>query len=883
MKLKFAKISFLLLSVFCSICAQTSNEKTITLNAKNANLRNVLLDVHKQSDINFIFSDKLVDSVKVSCSFENFVIDSALSAILKGTGLFYKSTQKNQVVIYKLETRKKKISISGRIIDSENGEALPYANVYVANSTYGTSANREGIFYLNEIPYEICTLKVGNIGYNTKTLVINSEQINEDTLISLTRKDLYIKSVTVKGSKNEIIKIDSRPSLNIIEVNNFSTLPSIGEKDISRSLQLLPGIATSNYGSAGLHIRNGLPSENLILLDGISLYHHNHTFGFFNAINSDAIKDVRIYKGGFPAKYGDRLSGVLELTTRTGNFSKPKIRISGNQVNFNAVGEIPIAGKGAALIAYRQSYRDKFLVDIFDRVYKTIKGNISPYHYDDEFLIDDNNNIADNVNFYDLLGKLTIVPAKDDFISFSFYSGLDKAETTSDNLQSGNDFANTFIDEKLRWDNYGFSGSWFRRWSNSINTNVLVSKSKYSTESRVIDIINFSQDFVEADTLDQEITASYVNDINDFTFQLRNELAAGQFGFWEFGLSYKEIGLFYDETYTNFETFKFSQDNTAKLTTFYIQDTFKPFENLETTLGVRSTFYNLSDKKFIEPRVSFNYKVSDNFRLKGAWGHYHQYLIKALANDAANLDGQNSWVLADGEFIKPGFSEHFIVGFQFDNDEYLFDTEVYFKENTGLDNIYGNQQFLIEDENYYGFETTTFSKGLDIIFQKKKGDINGWISYSLGESESEAERNFNKIRFPSDQDIRHNIKVVINYNTDNFVFALTWQFLSGLPYNIPDVVATIDDPEFPEFKTYTFFAPQNRNSERLPSIKKMDFSVSYLFDYKWIKGKAGFSVFNLFDNKNVWHRYFKITNGKLTPVDVYMIGFTPTLFAEINF
>jgi len=727
-------------------------------------------------------------------------------------------------------------------------------------------------------------LKVGTIGYNTETLILNSESREFDTLISLSRKELFLDNITVEGNKSEIIRIDKKTSLNIIEVNNFSSLPSLGVKDLSRSLQLLPGIATSNYGSSGLHIRNGLPSENLILLDGISLYHHNHTFGFFNAINPDAIKDVRVYKGGFPAKYGDRLSGVLEMTTKTGNFSKPKIKISANQVNFNAVGEIPIAGIGAALVSYRQSYRDKFLVNIYDRVYKTIKGKISHYNYDEEFLFEEEDNSANDASFYDLLGKLTIVPTQNDFVSFSFYSGLDKAKSEADIPGTEIDPTHVRNAENLEWNNYGFSGSWFRTWSKSLNTSLLLSKSKYSTEKEITDIITYSQDESQTDSINQNLYLSTTNDANDFTLQLRNELSTS-LGFFEFGVSHKKIDLNFNDIYIDNDTYsyKFNQDSSASLSTFYLQNTFNLISSLETTMGMRSTYYSLSNKNFIEPRISFIYNFYSNLNLKGAWGQYRQYLIQPSGYDVINFDGQNSWILADGQITKPGFSEHLVAGLQFEDEEYLFDAEFYYKKNNGLDNIYGNRQFLIRDDQFYDFEMTTVSKGIDFILQKKKGNINGWLSYSLGEAVSEVDRNFEKIKFSSDQDIRHNLKAVINYNYKNFIFSLTGQLVSGLPYSTPDVETTIYDPEYPEFKTYIFYAPPNRNSDRLPVIKRIDFSASYLFDYKWIKGKVGFSIFNLFDNKNVWHRYFKISNEKLTPVDVNMLGFTPTFFAEISF
>ena len=883
MKLLLLKYFFLFYTLFVQISfAQT--EQSISFECKNENLRLVLEKISSKTNLTFVFSDQLVDSVQVNIKFKKKKINEALELILKESDLSYKYSGEKIIIIFRNKLRRK-ISLYGKIIDAKTEEEIPFANVYLNNTGTGTSSNSKGYFTLGEISLENSKLVISSIGYEPANIILTESFHQKENVFQLRKKNIFTKNVIIKGEASDIINVSRQPSLVVLSVENFSSLPILGEKDISRTLQLLPGISSNRYGSAGLNIRGGKPSENLVLLDGILLYNHSHSFGFFNSFNSDAIKDVRIYKGGFPAKYGNRLSGVLELTSRGGNFTKPNLKVSVNPINFNVVGELPVTDFLNVFFAYRKVYREKFLIDIYERVYKTLKGNLSPYKFDENESSQQFGQISnDDVNFDDVFGKITLLASKNNVVSFNYYAGNDNAKTiTSLNLENYSITGQDVIDEKLDWNNVGYSVKWFSKWNNKFFTDVTVSASEYKTENEITNFYQFID--INSDSL-TNFTDSYSNKIKDLTVNIQNEYNINWLGKLEFGYSYNNVNLNYYEkqtqTYYPSPLYEFEQDSTAKISTVYVQNVFNVIPNFTANAGLRITRYNLSDKTFYEPRFSFVYNFNKRFSLKGAYGKFYQFVMEAYTNELSSAEGQNSWVIADNDYMKPASSVQSTLGFQYCNPNLTIDLELYYKKNVRPDYITGGYKFLPKPDYYYGEDLTTYSKGIDLMIHKKRGKLNGWISYSYGKSTSEYLLNFVNTKFDSDLDIRHNIKTAINYNYKNFVFSLTWQYLSGLPYSVPEVSVTSSLPGLEGVTTYIFYTPDKRNEGRLPAIKKLDASVSYFFKTGFLKGKVGLSVFNLLNNDNVWFRFFKLENQKPFPVDVKMIGITPTLFFEFS-
>ncbi|MEE9430273.1 MAG: TonB-dependent receptor, partial [Melioribacteraceae bacterium] len=260
--------------------------------------------------------------------------------------------------------------ISGTIRDVETGETLIFANIIIEGTNTGATTNKDGFFVIIEAPSENLILLVSYMGYESlKFSYDNVQTSNKKLELQLKPISIVTDDVVVTAEKYKIWKTAEGVSQITLSPKQLMILPKLGEVDIFRSLQLLPGVSGIADGSSGLYVRGGTPDQNLILLDGMTVYHVDHFFGFFSAFNADAVKDVQFYKGGFTSKYGGRMSSVVDLTGKTGSINKFKLNFGLSSLSVNGVAEIPVLDKGSILISGRRSYSDIIQTDFYQSIY----------------------------------------------------------------------------------------------------------------------------------------------------------------------------------------------------------------------------------------------------------------------------------------------------------------------------------------------------------------------------------------------------------------------------------------------------------------------------------------------------------------------------------
>ncbi len=885
----FNFIALLNLLIFICLSLHASDAEKISLKLNNAPLKTALKEISRQTEINFVYASSAVDSVTVSCDFTETPLTDALQSLLRQTKLTFQRANPKQILIYKKATKSE--DVSGSVIDAQSGESLPYANISIRHTVNGASANSDGRFVLKNVQRP-CTLDVHYIGYTPEMVVLSPDRALNDVNIALKQSTINLKGITVRPRQWEAFEIAQPPGQLSISPYHFSDLPIIGDLDISRSLQLMPGIQNSSYGGSGLHIRAGRPSQNLVLLDGMTLYHMDHSFGFFSAFNAQAIKDVRVYKSGFPAKFGGRLSGVMELTAKSGNFHRPRLSVGANLMSAQAVLEIPLAGHGALLLSGRRSITEHILSTLQNRVFNTILNDISPFHYDDSVSILKPARTT-NMSFYDGIGKLTLTPSRNDIITLSYYLGSDDINNVSDYgdvLLFVDDSTFTtereIVEQESRWGNFGISGRWYRQWRN-LQSIAQLTYSDYFTRFNIAENL-----FVEIADEDSSIVTipgetRYDNDVEDLTFRLDNNWQLSERQSLEFGLAYtkstislKWNGYAYVEE--DIATDAYNLDETATLLSAYAEDTWQPFANTRLRAGLRANYYDPSDfsspstKIDWEPRLSFEYQFSKNLLVKSAWGRFYQYIMQ-FGDDFQYIDGNVSWILADRDGLKPGFSEHRILGLQYQYRGFLFDVEFYHKKLEGIFEPFNYRQFVSRDTLADpAIQRDGTASGLDIHIRQNTGAFTGWLSYSY----SRARMKNGALSYPADQDTPHDLKLVGSIGIGGWNLSATWQYVSGKPYSKPDLEIDIDPGS--QFRTYVLLAPQLRNTERLPAAHHLNLSLTRTFSNSRFNGKMGVSIFNVYNRENTWYRYFTVRNGELAPVDVRMFGLTPSLFLEIK-
>lgn len=840
--------------------AHTQNTR-ITLTFDDTPLRDALQTLSSESGINIIFADDLVDGSRVTTFIDQPSFPSALRALLYDAELTYTVSGSGHYIIKDLP----RMIVAGVVTDMNNGDFLPYATVRIKGTKYGVRTDSYGYFSLFDIPARPCTLHVQYIGYRSSLTIISDVAPDSLLRIRMTQVALAGEEITVFAESRDIIQVGDAAGEFAVSPYQFDILPVVGEKDLFRSLQLMPGIMTSTASASGVNIRGGASTENLVLLDGMNIYHIGHGFGAVSAFPAEAIKDVRVYKGGFPARFGGRLSGVMELATRTGDMQQPRLKLNANRVSIQGLLETPFNGIGAGMLSVRASHSDDILKEQYRRVFQLSQLSYFKVVPDinEEDLIPDN----PSMDFLDILGKVTFLPGNNDILSFSTYVGKDDLRFSETLVESDAVTGlNGLLDNNASWGNLGFSTRWAHRWHDGFRSNLQASFSDFFTRSR-IEVTQEPDNITGVSTTD---TLEFVNnDVEEWRLRLDQ--------YWQPNHHHQiEFGLILANTRVRFADALFNLDLDAPLVTTYVEDEIRLHSSVRFTAGYRGNYYIPMRVWHHEPRFSLELAAAENTILKGAWGRTYQYVM-ASPDPEQEYTGLTSWIQADGINLQPSFAEHAVAGLRYFRPAFQFDVEGYLKRLRNILDINGDS-FTTEDGAAIS-QNNGYVAGVDMMIRHTQGPATSWVSYSY--SRGRVKPVGGGQRFPMDQDRPHTIKLVGAYDYGAWAFSGTWQYADGTPYSIPELVEIPgSDPSSPSFFLST---SNNRNRRRLPPTHRLDLSVTRSVKYRAFRGKMGVSVFNVYNRENVWSRAFALRNNTLDPVDIKMLGITPTFFVEFGF
>ncbi len=800
-----------------------------------------------------------------------------------------------------------KQDIKGYVRDTETNEALPFANVLLKGTSLGAATNTDGYFVIVNAPVGKCTLQVKYIGFATKEVEIENG-IGEDKTIDIEMERVVIEldGITVEGEV-QTVDVSENVSQVVMAPQELLVLPNIGEVDIFRSLQLLPGISGVSDGSSGLYVRGGTPDQNLILFDGMTIYHVDHFFGMFSAFNADAIKDIRVYKGGYPAEFGGRISSVVNLTGKTGDAYDTRYGAGINLLSANGTLEFPLSDKGTFLFSARRSYTDIVKSSLYNSLFDFMTGdqNSSQPNFNvggmnmnrpggrggrNIAMVDENPDFY----FYDINTKVTLNPTTKDILTFSLYRGKDNLDQSQElggsqfgfRGQGGSSFfANEGLtrlrEEYTTWGNTGISAKWSRKIHDRFYSNFLISYSSYfSTYDRnqgfttdptaTDDSLNFFRGNRSASEED--------NEVEDFTVRLDNELHLTSAHDLKIGLGLSSFNSNYLAT-MNDSINLVSRGAEANQGFLYIQDLWEITPVCELTVGVRGNYYSKTGSSYLEPRAALIYYLTENVKLKGAWGQYHQF-INRITNENVLEGSRDFWILADEE-LQPNFAEHYIGGVSYENSDYLFDVEGYYNDLNNLVEytrrvVRRNVLDLSRTRGF--FQGTGLAKGLEFLLQKKTGKLTGWLGYSLAKVEYDFPELNSGEPFPATHDRTHEINFVGIYSIGNWDLSATWVYATGKPYTAPESQYYI---ELLDGNSQSYIHVSDKNTYRLPAYHRLDASISRSFYTDSNKFVLGFSIFNLYNNKNIWYRQYDLDTQPITVTDVKMLGATPTVYLQV--
>ena len=744
-------------------------------------------------------------------------------------------------------------TLSGYVEDINSGESLIGANVVIADLNVGCSTNNYGFFSIT-IPKGTYNLLSSYIGYETKEKKIILNQ-NESIILYLTPESFEIKEVTLSTKPEDYNITSSNLGKIELEVKKLEQLPVLmGEKDVLKSIQLLPGIQSGNEGSAGFYVRGGGVDQNLILLDEATIYNASHLFGFFSVFNSDAINDINLIKGSPSANYGGRLSSVLDINMKNGN--KKKFQSSGGigLISSRLTLEGPIKKDTASfIISGRRTY-----IDVLTK----------PYLENTEYA-------GNGYFFYDLTAKLNYRISEKDQLFISGYFGRDVFSFSSSDWG---------FSINMPWGNATSSIRWNHVFSNKLFMNNSLIFSDYKFE------FNGTQE-VNNEPTAQSSLFSGIKDWSlkqDFNYYLNSRHTI------KFGLN----NIYHEFTPSSFtaqiDSIDFSLDNIIKYYAheyaIYINDEFHVNEKILINAGLRfSGFthygpferylkdesgnigaisidsiisYNRGDKiqnyNGWEPRISLRYLINESSSIKMGFNQNYQYIH--LTSLSASSLPTDVW-LPSSSIVEPQLGRQYSIGY--------YKNFLHNKYETSIESYYKTMDNLIEyKENYIpGIAIGTDnpdnnltsgngkSYGLEFFIAKNSGNLTGWIGYTL----SKTTRKFNTLNngniYFSKFDRTHDLSCVMNYQISRRLnLSTVFVYASGNTFTLPEQAYLIDGQMIIDWGT--------RNSYRMDPYHRLDISLTLKgkqkkkFESNW-----SLSIYNLYNRQNPYFIYFDIENN----------------------
>jgi len=733
-----------------------------------------------------------------------------------------------------------KYTISGYVKEAATGEDLIGANVYVKEISKGATTNNYGFYSLTLEKGEY-TLIVSFIGNNDFAKTIKLDK-NIKLNISLEESSIVTQEVVVTGERTDKNVTSSRMSAIQMEVEAIKEMPAfMGEVDILKSIQLLPGVQSSGEGNSGFYVRGGGPDQNLILLDEATVYNASHLFGFFSVFNADAIKDVNLIKGGMPANYGGRLSSVLDISMKDGNSKQYEVDGGIGLIASRLTIQGPIKKDTSSfIISGRRTY-----IDVLTKPFISKSSVLYGTGY----------------YFYDLNAKVNYKFTDKDRLYLSGYFGRDvlNYNNSKSDFKMNTPWGNTTA--TLRW-NHLFTDKLF------LNTTLI-----------------YSDYYFEFNSESEDYEMKLFSGITDYHFKVDFTYIPTIRHNIKYGIDYiyhtfipTSFSAKMGDTDYNFDNAINEHAHDAAL---YINDDFDVTEKIKLNIGLRATYFeqvgpfkryikddngvnidtlnyakgdNIVDYKHLEPRASAKYSISKTSSIKVAYTQNYQYVHMVSASSISLPT--DLWV-PSSTLIKPQFATQYALGYfrNFKDNKYETSLELYYKKMEGQieykdgampgDNVGDNA------DNSFTFGDS-WSYGAEVFLKKAIGRFNGFVGYTWSKTERKFEElNKNKV-YPAKYDRRHDLSVVLTYDlTERWTISGVFVYATGNCITLPEGRYMVDGQIISEYG--------EKNSFRMDPYHRMDLSATYKtkkkknqkYETTW-----NFSIYNLYNRKNPYFIYF---------------------------
>ena len=829
-----------------------------------------LIDIHGMA---IIFPDS-IPNTPINAKCDDCNMEEAISKVLASTELTWEKTDTQFII--QIPRSKSYSSISGRIIDELTSEPIPYANIFIPGPALGAASNHDGIFSISSIYAKSCSLIISYIGYDKKVVNLHFPKDNRKNYQILLRpKVLSTKEISIFGIPKEFMNKSNNPGQVSFSPRHIASLPNLGEIDIFRSLQFLPGIQLGLGETSKLYIRGGSPDQNLILLDWMPIYQTGHMFDFVSGISSNAIKDVQVLKGSIPSLYGGRISSVINISSKAGDSNNGHGALYGNLMSQGLSVEIPLSKRGSYIINLRQSNPSGGYSKLYNSIQKYVTG-------DDQFnlLNASASEQAQQSTYYnisssyqDIVGRLSLLISKKHRLTITHLNGIDSVlenrEYFGFNSILGSD--SILIEENNNIKSKGIVLNYYSNWNHNYNSHFSVSGYSINNRSRSLQFPKTSNNAL----LDSNKTL-LVNGLIDRSIRfhqkytgIRNHNISAGFEEKIFKLDSKID--YKDGSSTNSSNLKEKAYNYS----FYLEDQWILIKPLEITSGIRFSYYRMNEKKLHqEPRIAAKYGIFQNLSLEVSIGKHHQFVHHYVNED--NI--QNNWILSSNAIpVISSVNKH--AGINWDTKNFTASLSTY-KRN--LSNVFRINTSLRPpnynpDLNAMILIGSGVSNGIELIMRKKIGAVRGWLSYHFNHTTYNFP-NFNSgVSFFADHNRSDELKTVVITRILGVDLSANWVFSSG------GVYTDINNIYIETGSGFTINTTGRVNEERLPPVHHLDIAISRSWKVKSFLIDLGLSVYNIYNKKNISHKRYNPYTSQLSMSDVSMFGVTPSINLKMSF
>ena len=747
-----------------------------------------------------------------------------------------------------------KVTVSGTVKDAANGETLIGVNIFDRKNQKGSVTNNYGFFSYSLFEKEV-NLVFSYVGFEP---VLVSLILERDTLLNVELQPAgLLNEVVIEGQKDDPIQESTQMGTVNVPLRDIKNLPALmGEVDIFKILQLLPGVQSGSEGASGLYVRGGSPDQNLVLLDGVPVYNATHLFGFFSVFNADAINNVELIKGGFPARYGGRLSSVIDISMKEGNMKEFQGEGSIGLIASKLTLEGPIVkDKTSFLLSARRTYLDLIARPI---IRNSTGGQEDVGYY-----------------FYDVNAKVNHIFNQKNRLYLSYYGGDDVAYSSfKSSYERWDNAGNVESREEagLGWGNNIAAVRWNHVFNQRLFANFTGTFTKYRFElfSENEDIFTDNQG---GNTTRDFFTANYLSGIRDFALKADFDFIPNPQHYLRWG------GMLIDHRFTpgvfvareneRPETREGATPSDSRELSMYIEDDFNVGDRWKFNVGAHFSGFLADTETYtsFQPRIAMRYLLDKNSSLKLSYVQMAQF-VHLLTNAGLGLPTdlwvpstdkigpQESWQVAAGYFKNLGYGLE-------------FSAEAYYKNMEGVIEYEDGASFLNTSEDWQDKVTSGEGRsyGLELLLHKKTGRTTGWIGYTL----SKTERRFDEINFgewfPFRYDRRHDISVTaVHKLSDRIDISGTWVFGSGSFITVPSQryqhsVTVINDTNYRYGGLYIDHF-ESRNNFQMRSYHRMDLGINFNKPKKWGERTWNISVYNVYSRLNPFYMDISYNNDQ---------------------